>query len=79
MALVAGRDYIWTRDRRRIPPHPTTHEQFRRLFLQAQRELLRCVMVLVPNGNHARDVVQETAVALWQKIEGYDQSKPFIP
>jgi DNA-directed RNA polymerase specialized sigma24 family protein len=41
-----------------------THEQFMWLFLQSERELLRYVMVLVPNVTEARDVVQETAVAL---------------
>lgn len=50
-----------------------------RLFLESERELLRYVMALVPNVSDARDVVQETAVALWQKIEKYDSTKPFIP
>lgn len=40
---------------------------------------MRYVMVLVPNSADARDVVQETAVALWEKIEHYDRSKPFVP
>ena len=61
------------------PPPPLTHEQFMRLFLSAERELLRYVMALVPNVNDARDVVQETAVALWQAIGKYDPSRPFVP
>lgn len=61
------------------PFQPLSHEQFIRLFLNAERELLRYVMVLVPNVSDARDVVQETAIALWQAIEKYDQAKPFIP
>jgi RNA polymerase sigma-70 factor (ECF subfamily) len=61
------------------PTQPLTHEQFMRLFLSAERELLRYVMALVPNVSDARDVVQETAVALWQAIEKYDPQKPFIP
>ena len=56
-----------------------THEQFMRLFLQAERELLRYVMALVPNVSDARDVVQETAVALWKAIAKYDPAKPFVP
>jgi RNA polymerase sigma-70 factor (ECF subfamily) len=56
-----------------------THEQFIRLFLNAERELLRYVMVLVPNVSDARDVVQETAISLWQAIDKYDPTKPFIP
>ena len=54
-----------------------SHEQFIRLFLQAERELLRYVMVLVPNTADARDIVQEAAVALWGKIDQYDVQKPF--
>lgn len=50
-----------------------------RLFLQSERELLRYVMTLVPNVTDARDVVQETAVALWQAIEKYDPARPFVP
>ena len=60
-------------------PQPLTHEQFMRLFLEAERELLRYVMALVPNVSDARDVVQETAVALWKTIEKYDPAKPFVP
>ncbi len=61
------------------PSGPLAHEQFVRLFLQSERELLRYVMVLVPNVTEARDVVQETAVALWQHIADYDQARPFTP
>jgi hypothetical protein len=39
-------------------PQPLTHEQFMRFFLTAERELLRYVMVLVPNVSDARDVVR---------------------
>lgn len=61
------------------PAPRMTHEQFRRLFVQAERELLRYVMALVPNVNDARDVVQETAVALWEAIDKYDPARPFTP
>lgn len=58
---------------------PCTLEEFIRLFLESERELLRYVMVLVPNPADARDVVQETAVALWKKSDHYDRTKPFVP
>jgi RNA polymerase sigma-70 factor (ECF subfamily) len=61
------------------PTPPLTHPQFMRLFLESERELLRYVMALIPNVSDARDVVQETAVALWQAIEKYDRAKPFTP
>lgn len=62
-------------------PHPPrmTHEQFMRLFLQSERELLRYVMAIVPNVTDARDVVQDTALALWKQIDKYDPARPFIP
>jgi RNA polymerase sigma-70 factor (ECF subfamily) len=61
------------------PASPITHEQFVRLFLQSERELLRYVMAIVPNVNDARDVVQETALALWRESAKYDPSRPFVP
>ena len=56
-----------------------SHKEFIRLFLETERELLRYVMVLVPNATDARDVVQEAAVALWEKIDQYDPTRPFVP
>ena len=35
-------------------------------------------MVFVPNVADARDVIQETAAALWQKFDQYDPQKPFV-
>jgi RNA polymerase sigma-70 factor (ECF subfamily) len=61
-------------------PRPQiTEEQFMRLFLEAEREILRYVMAIVPNVSDARDVVQETAAALWKAVAKYDASRPFIP
>ncbi len=50
-----------------------------RLLLKSERELLRYVMVLVPNVNDARDVLQETAIALLRTIDKYDPERPFVP
>ena len=58
---------------------PITHEQFTRLFLQSEREVYRYVMSIVPNIADAQDVVQETAVALWRKIDLYNPDQPFTP
>ena len=65
----------------RMPPSNTslTHKQFILLFSEAEHELMRYLMALLPNASDARDVLQETAVALWQTIEKYDQSQPFFP
>ena len=56
----------------------TAHERFMRLFLEHEPQILRAVMVLVPQRNDARDIVQDTAVALWQHFEQYDPQRPFL-
>ncbi len=56
-----------------------SHEAFMRHFLECQRGLLRYVMCFVPNAHDARDIVQNTAIALWKKHKQYDPSEPFMP
>ena len=53
------------------------YERFTRLFLQYEPEILRAVMMFVPSRADARDIVQETAVTLWQQFDQYDASRPF--
>lgn len=48
-------------------------------MLESERELLRYVMALVPDREDARDIVQETLVALWKKRTSYDPARPFVP
>ncbi len=54
------------------------HERFMRLFLQHEPEILRAVLVFVPHRADARDIVQETAVALWKHFSEYDPARPFV-
>ena len=61
------------------PQRIDSHEQFMRLFLESERDVLRYVISFVPSVNDARDIVQETAVALWKKIDRYDPAEPFTP
>ena len=42
-------------------------------------DLFRYVAALVPNIGDAEDIVQQTAIALWEKFEAYDPEKPFTP
>ena len=55
------------------------HEEFMRLFLDNEHEVLRYVLALVPNLADARDIVQETAVSLWKRFDDYDTDLPFAP
>ncbi len=50
-----------------------------RLLTQHQEELFRFIFSVHPHEEDARDVLQETSVALCRKIEEYDPSQPFLP
>ena len=56
-----------------------SHERFMRLFLEHEPELLRTAMIYLPFRSDARDIVQETAVALLRDFERFDESRPFVP
>ncbi len=54
-------------------------QRFLSLFLSSEREIFRYVAALVPNVADAEDIVQQTALALWEKFGAYDPSQPFTP
>src|SRR5689334_25022209 len=54
-------------------------QRFLSLFLRSEREIFRYVAALVPNVTDAEDIVQQTAIALWEKFAAYDPSQPFTP
>lgn len=54
-------------------------QRFLSLFLRSEREIFRYVAVLVPNIADAEDIVQQTAIALWEKFDAYDPAQPFTP
>tara|TARA_E500000331_G_C17143388_1_gene663791 strand:+ start:287 stop:808 length:522 start_codon:yes stop_codon:yes gene_type:complete len=58
--------------------HQNNHERFTRLLLEAEPVMLRSVLVVVPNRTDARDILQETAVALWRQFDSYDPQRPFV-
>jgi RNA polymerase sigma-70 factor (ECF subfamily) len=49
-----------------------------RLLTLHQGELFRFIFALLPHEEDARDVLQETSVALCRKFEDYDPAKPFL-
>ncbi|MCP4170841.1 MAG: hypothetical protein GY758_08740 [Fuerstiella sp.] len=49
------------------------HERFTRLLIEHEPELLRCVLVAVPNRDDARDMMQECSVALWRRFSEFDR------
>ena len=54
-------------------------QRFLSLFLRSEREVFRHVSALVPNVQDAEDIVQQTAVALWERFDAYDPAQPFTP
>jgi DNA-directed RNA polymerase specialized sigma24 family protein len=62
---------------------PTTnnnndHERFTRLLLESEPLMLRSVVVLVPDRADAREIIQDTAVALRRQFDSYDPKRPFL-
>lgn len=54
-------------------------QRFLSLFLRSEREIFRYVAALVPNVADAEDIVQQAALALWEKFDTYDPRQPFTP
>lgn len=54
------------------------HERFTRLLLESEPVMLRAILVIVPNRADAREIMQETAVALWRLFASYDPGRPFV-
>jgi len=50
-----------------------------RLLTRHQEEIFRFILSLHPHEEDARDVLQETSVALCRKIMDYDPKQPFLP
>jgi len=59
--------------------NPADQQEFLRVFLANEREILRYVVALVPNLADAQEIVQQTAVVLLEKFDQYDRSRPFAP
>jgi RNA polymerase sigma-70 factor (ECF subfamily) len=64
---------------RRLEDKDAAQQRFLSLFLRSEREIFRYVAVLVPNVVDAEDIVQQTALALWEKFDSYDPNQPFTP
>ena len=65
--------------KRQSEDQAAAQQRFLSLFLRSEREIFRYVAALVPNVADAEDIVQQTALALWEKLEAYDPNQPFTP
>jgi RNA polymerase sigma-70 factor, ECF subfamily len=55
------------------------HEHFLRLYVSHEKALLGFVRTLVPSRDDAREVMQEVAVLLWQRLGDLDDPANFRP
>lgn len=55
------------------------HDQFLRLYVSHEEALLGFVRALVPSREDAREVMQEVAVVLWQRLGQLDDFANFRP
>jgi RNA polymerase sigma-70 factor (ECF subfamily) len=65
--------------KRRFDDSNAAQQRFLSLFLRSEREIFRYVAAMIPNVKDAEDIVQQTALALWEKFDTYDASRPFTP
>ncbi len=61
-----------------MPETQNHNAQFVRLFVEAQPEIYRYILALTPDMHEAQEILQNTAVALWQKFDQYDATQPFV-
>ena len=54
-------------------------QRFLSLFLHSERAIFRYVAAMVPSVADAEDIVQQTALTLWEKFDAYDPGQPFTP
>lgn len=54
-------------------------EQFIQLLTENQNRLYGYIFSLLGDRSHTADVLQETNLVLWRKIEEYDRRRPFLP
>lgn len=52
--------------------------EFVSLWTRCQPEVRRYVCKLVPKASDAEDVMQQTALRLWEKFDEYDSERPFV-
>ena len=58
---------------------PDTAEKFVQQITENQTRLYGYVFSLLGDHSRAADVVQETNLLLWRKIDEFDPAKPFLP
>lgn len=53
-------------------------DMFVRLFVRHNHHLFNFILTLVPNYSEAEDILQETAVIMWEKIDTFESGTNFL-
>lgn len=53
-------------------------EEFLELYASCEHRLYAYIVMLIGNPVDARDILQDTALTLWQKYDEFDRSRPFF-
>ena len=64
---------------RHLENQTARQQRFLSLFLRSEREIFRYVAALVPNVADAEDIVQQTAIALWEKFDAFARRSLSLP
>ncbi len=60
------------------PAQQPTENEFLQLYSDCERGLYAYIVTLIGNPVDARDILQDTALTLWQKFGEYDRQRPFF-
>ncbi len=59
-------------------PRGDRHATFLRLYTRHQHRILAYIFTLVPHRADAEDLLQETAVLLWEKFDRFEEGTDFV-
>ena len=59
--------------------HGLTDLELVKLLAQHDRQILRYIMMFLPRHGDAEEVLQRTAVILWEKSNEFDRTREFLP
>ncbi|MBN2163142.1 MAG: sigma-70 family RNA polymerase sigma factor [Pontiellaceae bacterium] len=54
------------------------HALYTRMITRHHHDLFGYILSMHPNFNEANDIMQETALGLWQRFDEYDEERPFV-
>jgi RNA polymerase sigma-70 factor (ECF subfamily) len=57
---------------------PRRAEEFLELYASCEQRLYAYIVTLIANPVDARDILQDTALVLWQKYHQFDRRRPFF-